>query len=196
MTIRINETLLRTLTSGRPILTGELSKAELRVRPRNLPMPTFLSDISGCEGHVSIDYWQSEDAMYIHPPIQNAVCGVLRGVEIGNFYKVSSAVHALRNEGPVLSLAIGIAATGVAHAANWQDFMGASRHILPGRWDVVSKTIPSGLMGRRCDLLLSAQVMERQGNDNAWALFRRFGFKVQEESEHHPGNRTVTEATI
>lgn len=182
MTIAISETLLRTLAGARPILTGEFSKTDLRVRPRDLPAPAFLSDVSNCEGHVSTDYWQSEDAMYIHPPVQNAVCSVLRGIEIGNLYNLSSAVHAFRQDGPVLSLAIGIAAAGVANTTNWQDFMGASRHVLPGRWAVVSKTIPSDLMGRRCDVLLSAQVMGRQGNHNAWALFRRFGFKVQDQN--------------
>ena len=182
MAIAISETLLRTKATARPVLTGEFSKTELRVRPRDLPAPAFLSDISNCEGHVSTDYWQTEDAMYIHPPVQNAVCCVLRGIEIGNLYNVSSAVHAFRNEGPVLSLTIGIAATGIANASNWQDFMGASRHVLPGQWAVVSKSIPPELIGRRCDLLLSAQVMGRQGNDNAWALFRRFGFKVQEQN--------------
>lgn len=182
MTIEISETLLRTGAGARPIFTGGFSKTDLRVRPRDLPVPAFLSDISDCEGHISTDYWQSEDAMYIHPPVQNAICSVLRGIDIGNLYNVSAAVHAFRNDGPVLSLAIGIAAAGVANATNWQDFMGVSRHVLPGRWAVVSKTISSELMGRRCDVLLSAQVMGRQGNDNAWALFRRFGFKVQEQN--------------
>ena len=163
------------------ILTGKLSKTELRVRPRDLPAPAFLSDISHCEGHIASDYWPSEDAIYIHPPIQTAVCCILRGVEISNFYHVSAAVHACRKDSPVLSLAIGIAATGDANATNWQDFMGAGRHVLPGCWAVVSNAIPADLMGQRCDLLLSAQVMGRQGNDNAWALFRRFGFKIQEQ---------------
>ena len=180
MTIAISETLIRTLIEARPILTGDSSETDLRVRPRDLPAPAFLSDVSDCEGHVSTDYWQNEDAMYIHPPVQNAVCSVLRGIEIGNLYNLSAAVHAFRQDGPVLSLAIGIAPVGVANASNWQDFMGASRHVLPGRWAVVSKTITSDLIGKHCDVLLSAQVMEHQGNHNAWALFRRFGFKCKE----------------
>ncbi|WP_128253376.1 DUF6212 domain-containing protein [Falsirhodobacter deserti] len=182
MTIAANETLLRTLSEARPIPTEKIARADLRVRPLNLPKPVFLSDTSDCDGHVSTDYWQSEDAMYIHPPVQNVVCSVLRGVEIGRWYEMSAAVHASRQNGPVLSLAVGIAAAGAANATNWQDFMGTSCHVLPGRWAVVGKTIPADLMERRCDVLLSAQVLGRQGNHNAWALFRRFGFKIQDQN--------------
>ncbi|MTH80237.1 DUF6212 domain-containing protein [Paracoccus aestuariivivens] len=172
---------LKTLANAEAIVPRYTGSTDLRLRPRDLPAPELLSDVSEFRGYFSTDYWEAEDAMFLHPPVESTICAVLRGVKIGDYSDISVSVHAQRLDGPVLSLAIGIAKVGAADSTNWQSHVGAYRHVLPGRWAVVNKSIPSQLQGKQCDILISAQAVGRQGNDNAWALFRRFGFSMQDQ---------------
>lgn len=149
---------------------------ELRCRPKNLPFPEILNDISQYEGHISTDYWMSEDAVFLHPPREGVVCAILRKINFGEISDIAAAVMAPKQHGPALSMGIGIAPSGHAGSENWEYYMGEKVQVFPNCWGIVQAHNDYVESNNIYDILLSAQVIGRQGNENAWATFRRFSF--------------------
>lgn len=153
-----------------------------RLRPQSLPRPRILGDLGDFSGYVAAEYWEREDAYLIHPPLQNAVCAVCRGVPLSSVVHVAAAVHVARADGPGIGFSIGIAPADAATSANWGDFVGPVANLAPGGWGVAEAEVQSPTPGDTCDLLLVTRVLGRATNDNAWALFRRFSFTTVDSS--------------
>lgn len=148
-----------------------------RWRPLNLPEPAIVQDSAALDGYHAVAFWPREDAFLLHPPRRAPVCAVCRGVPVTGVVQAAAAVHAAREDGPVIGFAIGICAPGVVDRDNWSAHVGPVVHVAPGDWGVVSSPFHP-VPGPVCDLILVTQVAGSVSNENAWALFRRFSFKT------------------
>lgn len=155
-----------------------------RLRPRDLPRPEILGDISDLSGYVAADYWEREDAYLIHPPRLKAVCAVCRGVPLSGVVHVAAAVQAARTDGPGIGFSIGFAPNGAVTLTNWGKFVGSVINLAPGAWGVAQASVPVPIPGDSCDLILVTRILGRAANDNAWALFRRFSFTTVLPDDH------------
>ncbi|MFT4012594.1 MAG: DUF6212 domain-containing protein [Paracoccus sp. (in: a-proteobacteria)] len=156
-----------------PVLPGDAGF----ISPAELPLPELFAVPPLATDHVSTAFWESEDAIMVHPSRQGAVCAVIRDVELPALAHISALVNVGHPRAPSLNFSVGVAPHGqVDEDGYWQRRMGPWVHGLPAHGWSQAHCIPVETIMGRADILLAVSLASDMPNDMSWGLFR--GFRI------------------
>lgn len=171
--------------------TTTIRRAEF-VLPSALPRPEVFALPMTAQDHVSTDFWSKEDAIFVHPSRQGAVCAIIRGVDLAGLSHVAALVTVGHARAPNLNFAIGVAPHGrVDEDGFWQRRLGPWVTGLPARGWGQAHCIPVEPITGKADILMAVSLATDVPNDLSWGLFRGFRFSrgddaaAQDEAQGH-----------
>lgn len=121
-----------------------------------------------------VEYWQDEDAIFVHPSIHRPVVAVVPGLEVEALVQARSVIQLSRHDTLSVAFAMGVVpAASVTSGEAALAHLGPWTHLLPAEWGETWVEPATPLTGQ-VDLLLATAMPGMPFNRHADALFHAF----------------------